>query len=220
MDGDDLMLPGKLQRQVEFLEANPEFSAVWHKVNLFDDDGGFVPGEKYDLSFFPNGVVTLEHALRLGAVGAHSSIMYRGSKRKTRETDFETLDLFYTWEYLSAGKGKVLDEVLGSYRVGAQGSIQVKNIVKIERMIAHHASYYLKLMPEQRRNIFVFAVIQAMVDVKHLRSTAWRFAKVAIKSVSVVSPVLIVRTILEMWRIPPCSPLGSIDIARERKPTT
>jgi glycosyltransferase involved in cell wall biosynthesis len=217
IDGDDLMLPGKLQRQVEFLDANPEFSVVWHKINLFDDKGGFVPGENYDLSFFPNGVVTLEHALRLGTVAAHSSVMYRRSKRKTTQTDFEVLDLFYAWEYLSSGKGKILDDVLGSYRVSAQSSIQVKSIVNIQRMVVHHARYYLNLMPEQRRNIFVLALIDFMVDAKNLRTTAWSFAKLAFESASLVSPLLILRTISEMRRIPPCSPAGSIHIARSRR---
>jgi glycosyltransferase involved in cell wall biosynthesis len=217
IDGDDLMLPGKLQRQVEFLDANEEFSVVWHRVNLFDDEGGFVPGENYDLSFFPNGVITLEHALRLGAVGAHSSIMYRSENRRTVHADFEVLDLFYTWEYLSSGKGKMLDDVLGSYRVSAQGSIQLKSTVNVQKMIVHHARYYLNLMPHQRRNIFVLALIDFMVDAKNFRSTAWSFGKLAMKSASFVSPWMIVRTIAEMRRIPPCSPVGGLHIARLRK---
>jgi glycosyltransferase involved in cell wall biosynthesis len=217
IDGDDLMLPGKLQKQVEFLDASPDFAVVWHRVNLFDDNGGFVPGENYDLSFFPDGVVTLEHALRLGTVGAHSSVMYRRSARKTRQADFEVLDLFYAWEFLSWGKGKILDDVLGSYRVSAQNSIQIKNLANIQKMIAHHARYYLNLMPEQRRNIFVLALINFMVDAKNLRTTAWSFAKLAIESAGLVSPLLILRTISEMRRIPPCSPVGSVHIARSRR---
>ena len=167
MDGDDVMFPGKLQKQVEFLDANAEFSLVWHRVNLFDDQGGVVLGKAYDLSFFPNGIVTLEHAMRLGSIAAHSSLMYRRSARKTRQTDFETLDLFYTWEYLAAGRGKILDDVLGGYRVSAQGSAQSKGIVHIQKINAHHAGYFLKLMPEQRRNIFVFVLVNFMVDVKN-----------------------------------------------------
>jgi glycosyltransferase involved in cell wall biosynthesis len=217
MDGDDLMLPNKLRRQAEFLDANLDFALVWHRINLFDDEGGFVPGDTYDLSFFPNGVVTLEHALRLGTVAAHSSIMYRRSARRTRHTGFQTLDLFYTWEYLSSGKGKILDDVLGCYRVSAQNSVQIRSMVNIQGMLAHHARYYLKSMPEQRRNIFVLALINFMVDVKNLRTTAWSFARLAIESVSLVSPLLVLRTIFEMRRIPPCSPMGSVHLARSRR---
>lgn len=217
IDGDDLMLPGKLQRQVDFLDAMPDCSVVWHKMNLFDDKGGFVSGENYDLSFFPDGVVTLAHALRLGAVAAHSSIMYRRSARKTRKPKFETLDLFYTWEYLSAGTGRILDDVLGSYRVSAQSSIQVQDIANIQKWVAHHARYYLNSMPEQRRNIFILALINFLVDAKNRRTTVWDFGKLAIKSATFVSPLLILRTISEMRRMPPYSPQGNIHIARSHR---
>jgi hypothetical protein len=143
--------------------------------------------------------------------------MYRRSARRTRQTDFETLDLFYPWEYLSSGRGKILDDVLGSYRVSSETSMQVKNVVNIQRMVAHHARYYLKLMPEQRRNIFVLALIEFMVDAKHPRTTAGSFAKLAIESATLVSPLLILRTICEMRRMPLCSPVGSIHIARSRR---
>src|SRR5260370_11476331 len=77
--------------------------------------------------------------------------------------------------------------------------------------------YYLDLMPRQRRNIFVLALINFMVDVKNLRRTAWSFASLAVESASMVSPMLILRTISERRRIPPCSPAGSIHIARARR---
>jgi hypothetical protein len=162
-------------------------------------------------------MVTLEHALRLGTVAAHSSIMYRRSARKTRQADFEVLDLFATWEYLSSGKGKILDEVLGGYRVSAQSSVQRKSMVNVQSYVAHHARYYLNLMPQQRRNIFVLAVINFMVDLKNRRPTAWDFAKLAMTSASLVSPLLIARTISEMRRIAPCSPAGSLQVAQSHQ---
>jgi len=217
MDGDDLMLPGKLQKQVDFLVANPDFTAVWHRFNLFDDDGEFVSGEKFDLSFFPHGTVTLEHSLRIGSFCMHSAVMYRRSARKTRQVDFEIIDLFYTWEYLSSGKGKILDDVLGGYRIAAKGSIQ-KNMSKIQRIIAHNHRYYLHLMPWQRRNIFSLAFIGFLVDVKHCRSSVWSSARTAIESLSLVSPLFLLRNLREMKKLPPWAPgPGSALLARSRR---
>src|SRR5205085_10493128 len=34
--GDDLMLPGKLSKQVAFLESNPEFVICYHDLDIFD----------------------------------------------------------------------------------------------------------------------------------------------------------------------------------------
>jgi glycosyltransferase involved in cell wall biosynthesis len=217
VDGDDLVLPGKLQKQVDFLDANPDFSVVWHRVNLFDDLGGFIPGEKYSLSSYPNGVVTLEHALRIGTVAAHSSIMYRRSARKTGRADCEIVDVFYTWEYLSSGKGKILEEVLGSYRVAAQGSLQLNRQSMVIRTFVHHVRYYLRLMPEQRRNIFVYSLINFMADVKRLRATAWSWGRLALESASLVSPSLVLTSIFEVRRVPPFQTEGSVQVARTRK---
>jgi glycosyltransferase involved in cell wall biosynthesis len=196
IDGDDIMLKGKLQLQANFLEANSDFSVVWHKVNLFDDCGGFFPGEKYNYSFFPDGVVTLSHALRLGSVGAHSSCMYRRSARKTRKADMPTIDLFFTWEYLLSGKGKILDQVLGAYRVSAQGSIlQTLNMRKIN---ADHARHYLMLLPEQRRNIFIFGLMNFLIDLKNRRGTSLEFARLIRDSACFVSPLLIIKSLREI----------------------
>lgn len=199
VDGDDVTLPGKLQKQADFLDRYSDFSVVWHLMNLFDDAGGFFPGGEYDLSFFPNGVVTLEHALRLGTVSAHSSIMYCRTARKTYQANFETLDLFFAWEYLSSGKGKILDDVLGAYRVSAQGSI--RGVINCKKLYAHHARYYLKLLPQQRTNIFIFALINFLIDTKNLRNTALDFAKLVLESASLVSPVLFMKTIHEVRRL-------------------
>lgn len=217
IDGDDLMLPGKLQKQADFLDANPDFTVVWHRVNLFDDQGGFIPGESFDTSFYPNGTVTLEHSLRLGSVAAHSSIMYRRSARKTTEVTFDVIDLFYTWEYLSAGKGKILSDVLGSYRVAASGSMQLQGISQIQKILAHHAHFYLQRMPSQKRNIFSLAFINFLVDMKNRRPSAWDFAKVAIKSFSLLPPQFLLRNLQEMRRLPGCSPIGRASLAKAPK---
>lgn len=199
IDGDDVMRPGKLQKQADFLDQNSEFSVVWHPVDLFDDNGGFFSGTGYDYSFLPSGVVTLSHALRLGSVGAHSSCMYRREARKTREVDFPVIDLFFTWEYLRCGKGKMLDEVLGAYRVAAQGSIMTS--LNMRKLNAHHASYYLRLLPDQRKHIFVFALINFLIDLKNRRPTMRDFARLMRDSRSWISPMLVVQSLLEIRKL-------------------
>lgn len=43
LEGDDYWTDaGKLQRQVDFLEANPEYSAVYHSCRMVDRDGGMI----------------------------------------------------------------------------------------------------------------------------------------------------------------------------------
>lgn len=40
MGGDDIMLPQKIEKQVQFLEANPDYDVVLHWVDTFDSDTG------------------------------------------------------------------------------------------------------------------------------------------------------------------------------------
>ena len=58
IDGDDVMLPGKLQAQAEFLEKNQDCSMVAHKLKIIDVDDQTIAGspsvshpEKTDLSY-------------------------------------------------------------------------------------------------------------------------------------------------------------------------
>lgn len=187
-DGDDRWLPGKLQGQADFLDANPDYTVVWHRMNLFYESGGFYPGELYDYSMFDDGVVTFSQSLRLGSVASHSSIMYRSSARETKNPNFETLDLYYTWEYLSKGKGKILNQVFGEYRVSSANAITRNTGSKIKGLYAHHAKLFLMKFPNQQKNIFVFSLINLLVDLKNRRSTAICFFSLAIKSLSFLKP--------------------------------
>ncbi|WP_210546247.1 glycosyltransferase family 2 protein [Rhodoferax sp. PAMC 29310] len=186
-DGDDLFLPEKLKKQVDFFEKNLDCTVVWHRMNLFDDWGNFFPGEAGDYSMFTNGIVTFEKALRFGSVAAHSSIMYRKCARKTDHPKFDTLDLFYSWEYLSSGWGVILDNVLGEYRVNSSGSISKSSNLQIKALYAHHAGHFLKKYPKKRKDIFIFSVTNFLIDLKNRRKTSINFLWLAIKSISLIS---------------------------------
>ena len=67
LDDDDVFLPGKLARQVAFLDANPEFGLVYSSVDLVDGDGRFLerlphrPAHNY-LELVEYGCVISGHA--------------------------------------------------------------------------------------------------------------------------------------------------------------
>lgn len=187
-DGDDVWLPGKLQAQADFLDTNKDFSVTWTRCNFFDDHGGFFNGELVDYSMFKEGIVTFEDALRLGSVGIHSSIMYRADVRKTREFQGDIIDLYFTWEFLSQGKGMILNNVLAEYRVDSNGAISKSSGALLKSLYAKHASYFFELFPMQRRSVFLFSLFNLLVDVKNRRSSSIRFFLLTIRSFSLVSP--------------------------------
>lgn len=187
LDGDDRWLPGKLQAQSDFLDKNLEFSVCWSRANLFNDSGGFYPGEKYDYSMFENGVVTFELSLQLGSVAAHSSIMYRRSCRRTNDSNLQLLDLYYTWEYLSTGKGKILDSTFIEYRVSSSGAMTKSSFNKLRKLNYSIASYYFEKYPSYKKSIFLFALLNFVVELKNFRRCTIYFLLLSLKTLSVVS---------------------------------
>jgi glycosyltransferase involved in cell wall biosynthesis len=197
MDGDDLALPGKLQRQADELDSHPDCPGVWHRVNYFDDAGRFYSGRRIDISVFKNGVVELSDAIRLGFVGVHSSLMYRRSARQSKDADKDYLDLYLTWELLSSGPGRYIDDVLGEYRVGARGSISNNSYGLVRLLAVEHAEYFLNKLPGQRRNFVLFAIVNALIDIRRARTTALQFLAFAVRHFVPVSPFDIYRTLSE-----------------------
>ena len=172
MDGDDYALPGKLQAQATVLDSKQKCTAVWHRVDYFDDAGNFCSGMTSDLSIFDNGQVSFDEAIRLGFIGVHSSLMYRRSAREPVPLNQQSLDLYFTWDLLSKGYGYVIDEILGRYRIAASGSLTVSAAPKICKLAIRHAESFLKKHPEQRKNYFIWAITCTVIEVRNLRRTA------------------------------------------------
>lgn len=187
LDGDDRWLPGKLEAQYQFLAANPDFNACWTRTNLFSDLGWFQSGEKHDFEYFPNQIVSFEKALRIGIVAPHCSLMYRKSARIKTDEPIERIDLFYTWQFLSTGKGKVLEECLSEYRISSVGAITRNSGTKIKRFYVLHAAQYISMFPNHKNDIFVFVFLNFLLDVKNRRNTAYAFLKLSLQTLSVKS---------------------------------
>ena len=200
MDGDDFALPGKLQAQANILDSELTSTAVWHRVDYFDDAGSFCSGESADLSLFNNGKVLFSEAIRLGFIGVHSSLMYRRSAREIVSLDRTILDLYLTWDLLSKGSGYVLNEVLGRYRIASSGSLTVSSLPRIRRLSIEHASHFLKKFPEQRKNYFIWAISNSILDLKNIRSTAIDFLYFALKNISQVKPSEVFFNLLDIQR--------------------
>ncbi len=118
--GDDLMLPGKLRKLVEFLEAHPDYAICYHDLDVFDSASGktirhFNSGK---LSAYPfdGGVEKLvQHGVFLGAC----SVMTRRSACPANGFDTRipyVSDWLFWIETAINGKIGFVPEVLGRYR--------------------------------------------------------------------------------------------------------
>lgn len=113
VDGDDLAKPGKLQAQVDFLEANPDCVMVGHQCEVVD--ANLVSRGLF--SKHREGIFDINELLSNHAIFPHSSIMYRSTAKVDLISDgSERLDIGI---YLIIGKyGKIgyLNRDLGAYR--------------------------------------------------------------------------------------------------------
>ncbi len=204
-DGDDKWLPGKLQKQFDFLEKNPDYTVCWTKSNYFNDSGKWFDGSKTGNSFFgKENRVDFDKAAQIGAVAMHSSIMYRRTARKTFDISIDRIDFYYSLEYLLSGYGKILPEVLTEYRVQSKGAITRNSGTKIKRLSANHVSYFLKRFPKYAPSFFVFCFVNLVVDIKNNRDTKLVFLKLSLKTFSLRGLLKLLRFLpyLKKFEIP------------------
>lgn len=187
VDGDDLVLPGKLQSQADYLDENQDCSVVWHRMNVFDDLGSFCVPNLPDLTMFKDGRVYLQDLLEFGSVSFHSSTMYRAKARITRRTDENLLDWYWNVEYLRFGYGKYLETIYGKYRYYNQSISRKGNGQYItQKIYAENLEYYLTILPAYRKYIFVNSLINLIVSAKNFRKSVFIFAGLALKSISFI----------------------------------
>lgn len=117
IDGDDYILPGKLQRQSDFLDAHPDHNVVWHRVRYEFADGRQVD-DLIDYEKIRSGY-TRDDLIRYTFVANHSSKLYRASQRQFCRRVENTLDYFLNLDHLQHGKAAYVGpEILGVYRYG------------------------------------------------------------------------------------------------------
>ena len=117
-DGDDYWTdPYKLQKQVDFLETNPDYVLCFHKVKILKPKGELV--EDF-ITKVPENYEAQETFTRLGNYIHTPSVVYRNILRKFPE-EFEMSpigDYFLYMMLAEHGKLKYMDEEMAVYRFG------------------------------------------------------------------------------------------------------
>ncbi|MDA8155949.1 MAG: glycosyltransferase family 2 protein [Actinomycetota bacterium] len=115
IDGDDMMLPGKLQKQADFLDRNTDCTIVAHNVRKIQGGTGKVISESF-VNFTVPEKADINYLCQKGSYFAHCSKMYRRSAIISRYRERRTIDLFYHIEQASKGNIGYINETLGVYR--------------------------------------------------------------------------------------------------------
>lgn len=144
LDGDDLMLPTKLQKQVDFLDSNPMYSMVHHLVYIIDKQGKVTGKTKArkatrgDINnlLIRNSIINSSNMFRKASIDEHFYKMPKDLK-------------LHDWlaHIIKAQYGKIgfIPEYLGFYRVYRQSIIKSANSHKLFKAEIYTLDYATKL---------------------------------------------------------------------------
>jgi len=125
MDGDDYMLPGKLQKQVDFLDAHPEVVMVGHQMNLLDENTNTIT--KVSNVPFMKERYSIEDFIAKGSLFANSSKMFRRSNWPNYLHNYKIhyiADYYVSMNIIGSHLAAFIPEVLGVYRIHPGGLMQ------------------------------------------------------------------------------------------------
>jgi glycosyltransferase involved in cell wall biosynthesis len=127
LDGDDYWTDEyKLQKQVDFLEQNPEFVMCTHKVRVIDEILN-INYESEDEAVDNNNILTTRHFLEIRNPVFPVSVVHRNVLGGKLPEWFKTLpfaDLGFYFLLLKYGVVKQLKEEMAVYRIHKAGSYQ------------------------------------------------------------------------------------------------
>lgn len=159
IDGDDVMLPGKLQEQFNFFKNDDSVNLVFHRAQYFSDDLLRVSetGQPYQLDNDTMSFNACDLAL-WGSIAVHSAYAYRRSSRKIRSLDREFMEWFFAMDsLLPTGKAIYLDRILVRYRSNPNSDAYLssrKGKIKAYSIYFTDIEYYYSRHPELRERLY------------------------------------------------------------------
>lgn len=198
-DGDDVMLPGKLQAQVDMMEANPDCHIVFHRARYFSDDRGYIAETgslfKDDETIF----FTPQELARWGTIAVHSSYMYRRSTRKTREYTQDFMEWFCAFEYLlNGGTGGYINKIFVEYRCNPAGNAYLSSKAGREKaylILIKHVVDYSDFVPEFGSDFYAHQLINIIMYIKNIHKFKWFMIYFLLKNIAYFRIGKIIETI-------------------------
>jgi glycosyltransferase involved in cell wall biosynthesis len=148
-EGDDYWTDeNKLQKQVDFLESNPEYTLTGHSVNTLDNEGKIAPwlSKKGDIDFYNflcgKNIYTLSLLFR----------NYKGCFEKVIDP-YPAGDFFMKAFMLNRGNGYIFEEVMGVYRMHNTGFWSTRTSLDVHQKTLLAYRYFLKSFPHRKKEI-------------------------------------------------------------------
>lgn len=199
LDGDDYMLPGKLQAQVDFMDKTRDCNICFHRVKaLFPD--GTIKDDLIDYEKIKDGFERKDLLMYM-AVATHSSKMYRRDLKNFDMPKFTISDFYMNIEQIQKRKAYFInDKCYGVYRVGIGQSTNSK--IAIRNFIIETLDFFLAKYQSEKKYINSLYLVLFLADFKNDRDFV-PYMKGWLKSFCFSSIFLTIKTwkIRRMFRI-------------------
>ena len=182
-DGDDFWIdPYKLKKQVDFLEANPDFAICFHNARILNEDNP--ESVTYSNPFGQRGISTFED-LAKGEFIYTATCVFRNEHFKKFPEQYYSFMNNYTLDLHNAqfGKIKYIDDVMSVYRKHKGG---IWSMVARERTLINQLPtyrFYINYFDKKYRHYFIAHVknitnelISIIVSKKDYKNF-WRYYK-------------------------------------------
>lgn len=169
LDGDDYWsYENKLQKQVDFLDTNPEYNGVFHDalIEHLDTSGKVLYGGKkmYTQSYVFNEDIIVSEIIERKIILPSSSALIRLSCVKTKDWELITDNYSFLWKLtlfaIRNGKFKFLNEPWSVYR-NHKGGISKGNI---PLFYLDHISFLKSLLRKDFFQFYKKSIFQAIAD--------------------------------------------------------
>jgi glycosyltransferase involved in cell wall biosynthesis len=155
IDADDIALPQRFEKQIDFLEKNSEYGIVGSFAETFGS-------ENKKLTFVQEDV-DIRYAFLTHNPFVHSSVMIRNQILTENKLSFDLTQLhvedYALWiKILNFSKGKILPEILIKYRIHENQISLVHNNTQVINTQKIQKKYLLSLLPEFKEVDLVFDI--------------------------------------------------------------
>lgn len=162
IDGDDYMLPGKLQKCADVLDNRPEVGIVFHRMML-DYGNGKTRLDLLDTRRMGQCDFVLKDILAIGSIACHSSRMYRSNLRVDKYPEI-FLDYYIDVMQTSVSTAHIINEPLGGYSVG----IGQASTGTTKEIYNSHLVEFLKIRPDMKSYIGANMMTIFLVNIKKM----------------------------------------------------
>ena len=211
IDGDDLALPNKLQKQYEILESSPDCIICSHDM-ISIDERSKIKNKKYWV--YPEGKVDIIKLFEKLPFFAHSSKFFR----KNLEDDWDeilkdsnTLDIEIHAQQLLKGNIYHLSMDLGGYREGVGVTANFNNkinpqierrVIKLYEWAIINLDQHKSLLVESYSNyLLVLANNYAVIEGNELKFKMYTLKSLRLKFFSLKQLVMFFLVLIPVWGV-------------------